>query len=121
MFLTKYFVIFAPSAVKKISLYSISLITCIYFLSAGNISLFSKFKKNYVTEFIDIDEDAAGKEDKTESPDSKEDNCGKEDFLNQPGLLLSVKFISNCNLAFFEKYFLLPKPSLEINSPPPQA
>ncbi len=106
---------------KRFLVYTVSLITCLYFLFAGNICLFSKVNKSYVIEIFDIDEDAAEKDGKTEKEGGKEDKFDEENFLSQNDMLLPTKVLSALDLLFPENGFSLPTPSFEISSPPPKA
>jgi hypothetical protein len=106
--------------VKKAILYTISLITCLYFFSSGNLSFFSKLAKNYRTELVDLDKDAADKSE-SEKSDSKEDFDGEENFISGSHLLITINSLLSTEVFFAETGFFISKPLLEINSPPPQA
>jgi len=108
---------------KNLFFLLVFLVTCFYFLSAGNLALFSKLGKGTVTEILDLDEDSAdseGKEGK-EGKDSKEDSCGEEDFLDLMHTARLARSHSACEISFFEKSFLIPQHIAEKTGPPPKA
>lgn len=108
------------NTVKQLLLYLISIVTCVYFLSSGNITLFSKFKKSYEAELIDFDKDASDKSDETEKQDGKE-GFGEENFIAENRLLLTTNTLLSFTVYISENDLLPQGPLLEINSPPPQA
>lgn len=106
-------------SVKKTLCYSVFMITCLYFLSAGNLSLFSKLSKNTQTELLDLDEDAD--EEGKEAKDSKEDGCDEEVFISLLNASLLPQSHELSDLAFRDPHFFIPKNTVEISSPPPKA
>ncbi len=119
---------FAPSEkirifarlMKNLTVYIVFFITCFYFLSAGNLSLFSKLGKDVQTELCDLDEDATDSEGK-EAKDSKEDGCDEEVFLE---LFSDALLPGNAHLndgGFHDPHFALSSNYLEKIAPPPRA
>ncbi|MGZ3903308.1 MAG: hypothetical protein ACXVC6_06425 [Bacteroidia bacterium] len=106
---------------KKAVLYAITLLTCLYFFSAGNITFFSKITKNYSTEFVDLDKDASDKSDESEKSDSKEDFNTEENFITENHLRIMVNSLLSPAVFYTGKSFFPPNPLLEVISPPPQA
>ncbi|HXB41170.1 MAG TPA: hypothetical protein VNZ49_11560 [Bacteroidia bacterium] len=102
---------------KKVFPHILFFITCFYFLSAGNSSLFSKIGKATPTEITDLDEDSSG----AESKDNKEDGCDEETFFDCNHILLIKETTSVKDLFFSEKKSSLPQHIQEKTSPPPKA
>ncbi|MGZ3863027.1 MAG: hypothetical protein ACXVPN_04425 [Bacteroidia bacterium] len=106
---------------KKAVLYSITLLTCLYFFSAGNVTFFSKISKNYNTEIVDLDKDASDKSDESEKSDSKEDFNTEENFITESHLRITINSLLSPAVFCTEKSFFAPNPLLEVISPPPRA
>jgi len=108
---------------KKGLIYIVLLLTCFYFLGAGNITFFSNLGGNVQSELCDLDKDAdaEGKEAKEDGKEGKEDGCEEEAFL---ALLNSALLpVSNeiSGSSFKDVSFFIPKHILEKSSPPPKA
>lgn len=105
---------------KKLVFHSVFFLTCFYFLSAGNLTFFSKLAKTDQTEICDLDEDASDAEGK-EGKDSKEDGSGEELFIQ----LLAEACLPACNelqtLHFTDLHLFLPQSHIEKIAPPPRA
>ena len=85
------------------------------------MALFSKFKKCYTVETMDLDKDADDKADESEKSDNKEDYNGEEKFLIESHLLITTNTLLSYTVYFSDHQFQLSNRSIEISSPPPQA
>ncbi len=104
---------------KKVIFYIVFIFTCFYFLSAGNMTFFSKLGKVEQTELLDLDEDATDSEGK-EAKDSKEDSCDEEVFLTLlHSSLLPQNEILN-GTGFDDLHSGILNNILEKSSPPPK-
>lgn len=104
---------------KKLLVHIIFAVTCLYFISAGNPSFFSKLGKSIVAENMDLDEDAPDEEAKDSK--EKEDKCDEENFFASEDILSFMGHNESFEIAFPEKSFFIPNPIAEKTSPPPKA